>query len=74
MSEMIERIAKAIMSAENPDSRDQYAEMARAAFVAMKNPTHEMIGAALDDYDRRGGRQGYTDAWNAMIDAALKNL
>lgn len=49
-----------------------FAGQVREVIELMREPTHQMIDAALDDYDRRGGKQGYTDSWNAMLGAALK--
>ena len=78
MSEMIERVAKAMW--EDPpaftlwervscEQQDEYRRMARAAISAMREPTGAMCLAAnpfLGDW-------GQSDwAWEAMIDAALK--
>jgi hypothetical protein len=81
MSEMIERMAKAMCDAHIPGSwqtaewpqRHHYIDQARAAIEAIREPTQAMIAAACDDFDKRGrGQQSYTHIWQAMIDEALK--
>lgn len=80
MSEMIERVAKAILDKMdltdglNITSATTYA---KAAIEAMREPTEEMINAETEqgkvhwDYSCQicGGAKF---AWQAMIDAALK--
>ncbi|WNV09937.1 hypothetical protein [Tardiphaga sp. 709] len=79
MSEMIERVAKAIYDAfatvgdyENPTKED-IKNAARAAIEAMREPTEAMDAAA---YAADGTNMPlaitYKEAWQAMIDAALK--
>lgn len=74
MTEMIERVAKAIQSAlsEGTPGRDpdRMERIARAAIEAMRDPTEAMIDKGYDHVDYGG-----TDieaAWKDMIDAALK--
>jgi hypothetical protein len=79
MSEMVERVAEAMLSAlakqqvvMSADSRDSVTidghtdllVVARAAILAMMEPTPKMEDAALDHVDSY-------DAWRAMIGAAL---
>jgi len=68
MSEMVERVAKAISAAE--DGREWYnvhpeswERAARAAILAMREPTYAMIKAGRWAQDHL--------KWDAMIDAAL---
>jgi hypothetical protein len=70
MSEMTERVAKAIFDAMDiTDGLDWTSaeRYARAAIEAMREPTVDMIDAAasVDRYAEPG------DEWGAMIDAAL---
>lgn len=79
MSEMIERVAKALydnMCLANPhvmttwetlswDLKSYYSEQARAAIEAMHNPTRNMVHAALEC----DGPPSIN--WQAMIEAAL---
>jgi hypothetical protein len=44
--------------------RDQYSSMARAAIEEMRDPTNEMMLAALDHFNP-------LDAWQAAISSAL---
>lgn len=70
MSEMIKRIAQAILS-KVPSGygmrRDEAEIYARAAIEAMRKPTKEMIEAG----DRGAMIRPASDTWTAMIDAAL---
>jgi hypothetical protein len=80
MSEMVERVAKAIADAAGSDFdrlpathgpghglRNMYLRMARAAIEAMKGPTEEMCvaGSQPEDLGDIAGR------YDAMISAAL---
>lgn len=73
MTEMIERVAKAI-----EDTYDMYADptpaqRARAAIEAMREPTTEMIAAGSNFAWFEGRTNDLDDAattWRAMIDAA----
>lgn len=73
MSEMIERVAKAI---ELRDTTDSLA-MARAAIAAMREPTDKMMIAAetvepqLECFLAKEQSPSYI-VWQAMIDEALK--
>ena len=76
MSEMVERVARAIYIAEmgNLNRYDDVMmsegarEMARAAIEAMRVPTQKMLCAAwMVDHEAYPGEE-----WGAMIDAALK--
>lgn len=66
MSEMIDRVAGAIMGASHSD----YRIMARAAIAAMREPTEVMLRAFYGDMPVES-RLG--DDWRDMIDAALKD-
>jgi len=86
MSEMVERVAKAIFDATDPISGDQIAA-ARAAIAAMRQPTMEMVekgnDAARDHMEMDGDESsGYypvagpglaVATINAMIDEALRS-
>jgi hypothetical protein len=64
MSEMLERVAKAIGD-ENNWMKDDYRKEARAAIEAMRKPTQPMLQAAGDDWCEA------ETSWEIMIDAAL---
>ena len=74
MSEMVERVAKAIerVNAETTGLmfRDLVKEMAIAAIKAMREPTEAMIEASNREWDGRMSHRS-SGAWQAMIDAAL---
>ncbi len=63
MSDMIERVAKAICGPEDPCRLD----LARAAIEAMREPTDAMCGA----WDV-GDTPEAKPCWQAMIDEALR--
>jgi len=77
MSEIVERVAKAIMGAENPDALDQYTEMARAAIEAMREPTQDMRLAGVAEWCKPDATLEHESTlvfnviWRAMVDAAL---
>lgn len=77
MSEMVERVARAIALAGGTEfdklpashgpgfgMRQMYLSMARAAIEAMREPTEAMIAA--------GDEQSCQETYRRMIDAALK--
>lgn len=76
MSEMVERVAKAIASKQPPLSdrvlsmhaEQALFEMARAAIEAMRVPTEAMIEEAWAD----ARAEDAAAVWKAMIDEALK--
>ena len=80
--DIVETVADAIEKAHteyHPTKRD-YAEMARAAIAAMREPTEGMKGAAVPQPDFpvldevvQGCRNIAGRYWRAMIDAALKD-
>jgi hypothetical protein len=86
MSDMLERVARAIRAVTMPDAypafedmgptlRELYMTKARAAIEAMREPTAEMLNAAFGFHYRLGTGLGRAKAladMNAMIDAALK--
>lgn len=77
---MIEKVARAIADKYAPavDHRAPYAkimmvEAAKAAILAMREPTKEMCEGTLTDPGSGGPDEGYeTEVWQNMIDAALK--
>ena len=71
MTEMIERVARAIAQCLNEPGQCSYSDIARAAIEAMREPTEAMIkeGAYGSGEDSAGVACG---AWKAMIDEALK--
>jgi hypothetical protein len=72
MSEMVERVAKAIADADGDyTAMDHHRGRARAAIAAMREPTREMIDAAYkrDYYDNGLSPEV---AWQTMIDETLK--
>lgn len=79
MSEVVNRVAAALTAEFEPYrvfDEGEADRLARAAIIAMREPTDKMICAALDDFDNRARvrpGQGYFDAWKAMIDAILKD-
>lgn len=68
MSEMVERVARAIweIGASDDISECDAAMYASAAIEAMREPTQEMVDAAIANAD------GVILPWDAMIDAALE--
>ena len=89
MSEMVERVARAIHEAskEPPDrhlaevlynrltnqSQDRWRERARAAIVAMREPTERMKTAFILAECNKGPGRRATDCYNAAIDEALRD-
>jgi hypothetical protein len=77
MSEMRHRVFAAIANALNSDPNYRPAgidldKVARAAMVAMREPTSAMVRGAYDLGQQAPlGTVTYTDLYRAMIDAAL---
>lgn len=83
MSEMIERVAKALSVADgnhpeacsNDEDETQmwtlYVSDARAAISAMREPTAKMVEAAWRRNDDNDGKEADRENWQSMIDAAL---
>ena len=83
MSEMIERVARALSKArsivgapQDPSPVDRY--LARAAIAAMREPTEGMVkgGRNTADCDVNVFASYYSDTiafWRRMIDAALRD-
>lgn len=65
---MIERIARTLAEALGSDDWRSLAPAARAAVAAMREPTPEMLEAALPDLPDWGY---LPDDWRAMIDHAV---
>lgn len=72
MSEMVERVAKAIMARFNDPLPFHAEELARAAIEAMREPTNAMERAG-DEYGRFTNGPSACVVWEAMIDEALKD-
>ena len=66
--DLVERVARAIMQNIIAD-RDDALNAARAAIAAMREPSDAMIDAAWNAISTE--RITATEAWQAMIDAAL---
>lgn len=85
MDEMIERVARAMLRKNayfaGRHSNDEVRELARAAILAMREPTEAMMRAGEDAISREIyanesdeaelSFNGEVTAWQAMIDAAL---
>jgi hypothetical protein len=69
MTDMVERVARAIYAAECWDTATPgfYQHAARAAIAAMREPTDEMVDAAWEP----SVPPGNVAIWQAMIDAAM---
>ncbi len=77
MSEMVNRVAKALSQAEGPDDGLRFERMALAALEAMHEPTETMCQAGLDtgavDNDEFYLHpRNIETVYVAMIDEALK--
>jgi hypothetical protein len=88
MSEMVERVTKAVRNAREMSlcglcdrgyrrlTRCSCEEIARAVIEAMREPTERMLdsGACYEDQDHRFIAEGdiSRDIWRAMIDSALQ--
>lgn len=84
MSEMIERVAKAIESARFAQMHDEALglnnlDIARAAIEVMREPTKGTVETVYETCHKVKGATDDSnvdflpDAWRAMIDAALKS-
>jgi hypothetical protein len=92
MSEMVERVAKALARADHlrpitPDDdsaeldwnfdltrwdRGSYLAKARAAIVAMREPTDAMVNTAMDVCNSTLCDGEFRENWSRMVDEALK--
>jgi hypothetical protein len=80
MSDMVERVARAIAAAGtivdwdemSVACQEQFTKEARAAIEAMREPTEAMVDAAWASWEDVEGSKGFVGAWQAMIDEALK--
>lgn len=81
MSEMIERVARAIFAKITdkagfgfehlpPSAQECYRTDARSAIMAMRNPTKQMFDNSMLYMDSWSSNTAW---WQAMIDAALKD-
>lgn len=75
MSEMVERMAKALLEVGcDEPNLDDYRDMARAAIEAMREPTAVMIAAGDEVIpDNATYEDNAANAYRSMIDAALKD-
>jgi len=78
MSEMVQKVARAIRKASNAETtRQDYVLIARAAIKAMQEPTEDMLNAvpvppgAIREYWRTGGLKIMKKYYRLMIQAAL---
>lgn len=77
MTDMIERVARALVTCEAWSSfwsDDDARILARAAIAAMREPTKAMVEAGASDVIQSPCNTSYeiaTDAYRVMIDAAL---
>lgn len=69
MSEMVERVAQAIMNVPVEEKISDYYAQARAAIAAMREPTDAMTREGNKYTDWADGADA---AWEAMVDEALK--
>lgn len=69
MSEMVDRVAKALEARLKGNEFLSYEDAARAAIEAMREPTKRMAMAGYGANDMKPAKA----AWTAMIDAALKS-
>jgi hypothetical protein len=69
MTDMIERVAKAINDTMLNCGDYKPIGLARAAIAAMRDPDHDMTGAVLAPCV---DRTSTVRSWNKMIDAALE--
>jgi hypothetical protein len=90
MNEMIERVARAIFEQEYPNgevdeyrwerSSDAYIAQARAAIMAMREPSERMVSFAWDVHNQHYGQTEETPTlvgigaiYSAMIEAAFSD-
>lgn len=69
MSEMIERMAVAMMKVEWDDKLKDYYKFARAAIEALRDPTDAMVLAGEEHIH---DNTDVVDLWRDMLEAALK--
>jgi hypothetical protein len=82
MSEMLERVARAILKEErnldlelsNDLTKQSYYRLARAAIAAMHEPTLEMRHAGRRVKSSWLVEQEEVEIWQSMIDAALNDV
>ena len=76
MTDMIERVARAIADAERnrrPSMAEPFAEtLARAAIEAMREPTSNQLDAGYAAISERQCDDDLAFGWRAMIDEALR--
>jgi len=89
MSDMVEHVAHSLSLAnQSPDvligdnwdipglvNKDGYRKLARSAITALREPTEEMLVAAVEGAGRipeLSEDMDFTEVWYAMIDEALK--
>jgi hypothetical protein len=73
MSEMVEKVARALSESRRRDGLATWEDQARAAIAGMREPTRSMKSAAVMDADDEWhfGPHEARECWQAMIDAAL---
>ena len=70
MTDMIERVAQALRNAESYDA--SFADLARAAIEAMREPTSNQLDAGYAAISERQCDDDLAFGWRAMIDEALR--
>ena len=79
MTEMVNRVARALYEQSGAwmswdkmgeRDRDKWRASARAAFLAMKEPTDAMVGAGVEGW-KINGYLSIQFVWPCMVDAAL---
>ena len=78
MSEMIERVAKALCDCYGRDHKDhvQFHTRAEACIKAMREPTNKMLNIPIELFmvnDAIAAHVNRKHVWATMIDAALKD-
>ncbi len=71
MSDILERVARAISGQETGELDERWYRKARAGIAAMREPTAEMIGEGWKYTGDPCWEEDVERAWKAMIDAAL---
>ena len=69
---MIERVIQALRNAESYDA--SFADMARDAIAAMREPTNNQLDAGYAAISERQCDDDLAFGWRAMIDEALREL
>jgi hypothetical protein len=73
MSEMVDRVAKALCAAKKypPEIWEAFQPEARTAILAMREPTREILSAMWRRNDDNDSAEATLENWQEAIDAAL---